>query len=334
MEEKVPNIFHSLFLTGGTGNGSSIEMKPDWIRADDECRRLHPEAKFMRWTDENATAFVGQYYPEIYDSYIGYKQNIQRSNILRYLVLHHYGGIYLDLDLMCRINLDHFRYTYDFVTPPAAPSGVNNAFIASAKGHPFWSFMIDHINYFNLPYPFPYLENMASTGCLFFTSIHLIAPSWIRNSMYVLPGKENRLRGRVVTPLFEHFGASSWHKGDAKVILMLGQTIENFSRSGGFRIVLFVLFLLVGSLAYLHFKRRLARGRRVKLGPDAVEEGRRVEEERDIMMEDYSLDESGSTGMSTSGGEEDEDQYSPRLKEDRKANAGWGGVWGMGNEKV
>lgn len=44
--------------------------------------------------------------------------------------------------------------------------------------------------------------------------------------MAVLDGA-NKLNGHVVTPLFEHLGASSWHKSDAKLILRLGKLIEH-----------------------------------------------------------------------------------------------------------
>lgn len=40
----------------------------------------------------------------------------------------------------------------------------------------------------------------------------------------------HKLNGHVVTPLFEHLGASSWHKGDAKVILQLGLVVESVKR--------------------------------------------------------------------------------------------------------
>jgi hypothetical protein len=36
----------------------------------------------------------------------------------------------------------------------------------------------------------------------------------------------HKLNGHVVTPLFEHLGASSWHKKDAKMILRLGLFVE------------------------------------------------------------------------------------------------------------
>lgn len=49
-------------------------------------------------------------------------------------------------------------------------------------------------------------------------------------SLHILDSS-HKLNGHVVTPLFEHLGASSWHKGDAKMILRLGLFIETLKKS-------------------------------------------------------------------------------------------------------
>jgi hypothetical protein len=50
--------------------------------------------------------------------------------------------------------------------------------------------------------------------------MHLYSPA--HDSLKVLPW-DYRLNGKVTTPLFQHLGASSWHKGDAQFILGLGK---------------------------------------------------------------------------------------------------------------
>lgn len=60
----------------------------------------------------------------------------------------------------------------------------------------------------------------ALTGCHFFSAMHLFSPA--HDTLKVLPW-DYRLNGKVTTPLFQHLGASSWHKGDAKFILNLGK---------------------------------------------------------------------------------------------------------------
>lgn len=63
---------------------------------------LHPpEAgwEFKLWEDAEGDAFVKTEYPHLFDLYLGYDQEIMRSNVLRYLVLHKYGGVYRESGL-------------------------------------------------------------------------------------------------------------------------------------------------------------------------------------------------------------------------------------------
>jgi mannosyltransferase OCH1-like enzyme len=152
----VPAIIHQVLL-------GDLEMRPKWEQARASCKELHPTWEMKLWRDEEANEFVHQYYPSLSSIYLNYPLEIQRSNVLRYLLLHHYGGVYLDLDMRCRRPLDFFR-NEDFITPPANPTGVNNAFIVSSKGHPFWQHLIDNLPRYNVDWFTPYLTNMFATG--------------------------------------------------------------------------------------------------------------------------------------------------------------------------
>jgi hypothetical protein len=66
----------------------------------------------------------------------------------------------------------------------------------------------------------------------------------------------HKLNGHVVTPLFEHLGASSWHKGDAKVILQLGLFVERVKRVPILGLVLSIASLLVFAVILISRRRR------------------------------------------------------------------------------
>ena len=53
------------------------------------------------WTDEKSLAFIAAEYPWFLDTFVGYSQPIQRADAIRYFVLAHFGGIYIDLDDVC-----------------------------------------------------------------------------------------------------------------------------------------------------------------------------------------------------------------------------------------
>jgi hypothetical protein len=82
----------------------------------------------------------------------------------------------------------------------------------------------------------------------------------------------HRLNGDVVTPLFHHLGASSWHSFDAALIVSLGR----IDRGAWIRGVGFVLFICaLGVIVWegmlrLRLKRRRASSTGRSRSPDAA----------------------------------------------------------------
>ncbi|GAA98906.1 glycosyltransferase family 32 protein [Mixia osmundae IAM 14324] len=256
----IPNVFHSILL------GPSYVMRPSWQVSLDSCRALHPTAEFKMWTDESAAAFVAKEYPELLRTWLSYGQTIQRSNTLRYMLLARLGGIYMDLDLACRVNLDPLR-RLTLVTPPATPTGRTNAFIAAIPNHPYMNALVSALPVYNLEWFFPYATNMFSTGCLYFSAIDVALPAEVRRSMKILPGKAHRLSGHTFTPLFEHLGASTWHSWDSSVIMALGHAVNS----------LMSLWLPLASVAIVaifgwHMRSRSTMQRHVRFLPSPVTE--------------------------------------------------------------
>ena len=195
---------------------------------------MHSNWTHHLWTDERANAFMAEYYPHIFQHYQGYKQSIQRANILRYALLERFGGVYLDVDVTCLQPLDDLRHL-PFITPGAYPAGVNNAFILARPGHGFLKHLLAGVESRDLSWGMPYIENMLSTGCMFFSNRWM---SYVRSLMgargkeadqvYILADPTGNmdphmLRGAVTTPLFRHGGASSWHGWDAAAIVLIGK---------------------------------------------------------------------------------------------------------------
>jgi len=172
--EIVPRIIHQARL-------GDLEMKEKWVVANASCAKLHPspEWRFELWDTERANAFVEENYPDLLETYLGYGQGmfvsrlpparivdwfylvveIQRSNVIRYLILYKLGGIYLDLDIKCLKPMDFFL-TVDWVSPPGLPVGINNAFMAVAPGHPFLKHAIENIKRFDLNWVSLYATDM------------------------------------------------------------------------------------------------------------------------------------------------------------------------------
>lgn len=68
------------------------------------------------WTNEKSRDFIAKEYPWFLDTFDGYKYPIQRADSIRYFVLAHYGGTYIDLDDVCRLGLFSRLDTHTMLT--------------------------------------------------------------------------------------------------------------------------------------------------------------------------------------------------------------------------
>ena len=50
------------------------------------------------WTDDKSREFIATEYPWFLATFDNYSQPIQRADAIRYFVLAHFGGVYIDLD--------------------------------------------------------------------------------------------------------------------------------------------------------------------------------------------------------------------------------------------
>jgi mannosyltransferase OCH1-like enzyme len=200
-----PKILHQLILREARNTSFA-----KYESAHRSCLSVHPDWEHTLWTDDNATSFVSTNHPGVLPHYENYAQTIQRTNVLRYLLLHHYGGVYLDLDITCRVPLDTLLHM-PFLTPSAYPVGINNAFMLARPQHPLLREAILRIPSRDNSWALPYVENMLTTGCMFFTNAWM---DYIRKSrdlewqdkVFVLADQHRRLeshmlRGQVTTPL-------------------------------------------------------------------------------------------------------------------------------------
>jgi hypothetical protein len=141
---RVPRILHQTWKTE--------DVPAQWLRSADSWKSMHPGWQFRLWTDEANRAFVAEHYPELLATYDGYAFAIQRADVVRYCLLHHFGGVYADLDIECLRPVDELLEGGDFIAvwepqdhanELGAECLVSNAFMASTPNHPFLSEVIE-----------------------------------------------------------------------------------------------------------------------------------------------------------------------------------------------
>lgn len=66
----------------------------------------NPGWKYYFWTDEMLDDFIYKKYNWFYKKYSSYELNIMRSDAARLFLLHHFGGLYVDIDIECLKPID------------------------------------------------------------------------------------------------------------------------------------------------------------------------------------------------------------------------------------
>ncbi|PNS13846.1 hypothetical protein CAC42_1337 [Sphaceloma murrayae] len=108
------------------------------------CLLFNPHFTHQIWNATSARDLLSTHYPWFLPVYDAYPHPIQRVDAFKYFLLYHHGGVYLDMDVACRRNLDPLL---DFGAwwPKARPWGVNNDVMAATKGHPLLRRMMERL---------------------------------------------------------------------------------------------------------------------------------------------------------------------------------------------
>ncbi len=100
--------------------------------------------KYKLWTeDEN---LIRVYYKELEGIYTHLPRNILRVDMIRYIYMHQFGVLYLDVDYEFLRLFDFARY--DIVLPnegDGAEVYVGNSILASEPHHSFWNFVLKEL---------------------------------------------------------------------------------------------------------------------------------------------------------------------------------------------
>ncbi|KAF8845837.1 hypothetical protein BDN67DRAFT_302978 [Paxillus ammoniavirescens] len=216
--ERIPRILHQTW--------KSETLPPRWRNISQACRDMMPDYEYMLWTDASSREFIAEHYSWFLDTFDNYKYVIQRADVIRYFVLHYYGGIYLDLDVGCLRPLDPLLI-YPAILPKTIPVGVSNDLMFAKKGHPFLAQTIHNLVTFDHDWLLNYPTVMFSTGPMFLSAQYSIYTS----SSPITPGEPGEVRilpkslyGKNAKPaeaphsFFSHFYGSSWHADDAAFI--------------------------------------------------------------------------------------------------------------------
>ncbi|KAI9822280.1 MAG: hypothetical protein M1832_003103 [Thelocarpon impressellum] len=243
----IPKILHQTY--------KNASIPAHWREAQRSCIELHPDYEYRLWTDEASERFIADEYPWFLDTFVNYPQPIQRADAIRYFVLAHYGGVYIDLDDGCMRRLDPLL-SYPAWVRRTVPTGISNDAMGSVPQHPFFLRVIESLQGYNRNWRVPYITVMYSTGPLFLSVI------W---KQHAAETTDEAGRVRILMPseyskqawsFFEQKRGSSWHGDDARFIFWMGRHWMFLTACG------FVAAALVGLGSWWVYGRLLLLGSR------------------------------------------------------------------------
>lgn len=136
---EIPKIIHQTWKT--TTLPYSYKKWSKWIT------ELHPDWTHNIWTDDENRRFISENYPWFLETYDNYDKHIKRVDAVRYFLLYHYGGVYMDMDMTTLKNIDlimkpgYAIFGYQLHDKDAKTS-IANAFMACSPKHPLFEMLI------------------------------------------------------------------------------------------------------------------------------------------------------------------------------------------------
>lgn len=140
---KIPKNIYLIFISD-----DEKEMDELMINNIENTKKLNPEYKINLFNKNDCIKFIKQNY-SIRELNAFYKLNsyAYRSDLVRYLLLYKFGGIYMDIRMVCKYSFDKIfnKNTEFFVCKDCYKDCITNGFIISIKQHIFLKKTIDNV---------------------------------------------------------------------------------------------------------------------------------------------------------------------------------------------
>ncbi len=145
----IPRFIHQVWLQGSDKIPSKYEkIRYSWLE-------MHPKWYYRLWGERQLFELLKNNYSIFIPTYAKLKHNIQKIHFFQYLLMYHFGGIVVHVDILCKQNIEHllegyklvFAAKYDKKGLPLSICSQRNikelpylttSFLASSERNPFW----------------------------------------------------------------------------------------------------------------------------------------------------------------------------------------------------
>eukprot|EP01084_Bolivina_argentea_P316555 548756_1 len=145
------NTIHQIWIQG---EQHLKQNRPHFYKNYLEYKQIN-NGNTCLWSEEMIESLIVHEYSHLLTLYHSYSHFIMRVDIAKYIILHYYGGFYVDMDSECRLNFDGLskistnnqpivcKVTDDYRTKLYAKKFINNHFLyIPYRKHPFMDVML------------------------------------------------------------------------------------------------------------------------------------------------------------------------------------------------
>lgn len=191
----IPKIIHQIW--------SSIDrpLPQDFELLSDTWKEHYPSWEYKRWNDEMMVSFIQEHYPWYWEKYNNFQYNIQRWDVIRYLILYKFGGMYVDFDYESIEPIDNLLLGKSccFAMEPESHNNFyrkelvfNNAMMACEPEHFFMKRIIENVFSDEVVYQRSELRLipvLKTTGPWKLIDLYEQATPDEKDSIYLIPAK-------------------------------------------------------------------------------------------------------------------------------------------------
>lgn len=125
----IPKIIHRIWIQGYDAIDDSLKVELD------NCVKINNDFTHYVWDESHILKLLESFNPSYINMYHGYEQYAQKADLARYVILYVFGGVYLDMDMVCFKNLKTLLHHPVFVTKPPLVKSIQNCVIGIVPNH-------------------------------------------------------------------------------------------------------------------------------------------------------------------------------------------------------
>ena len=137
----IPKIIHQIWMDKENELNDSPLLPEKYLFLSSSWKERNKDYHYVLWNGYFMDKFVQEYYKEYYSLYKNLVKWIYRCDFFRYILLHYFGGIYIDIDFVCCKSLPKWTHKIILFTdckPDMVFCGINNCLLISEPNNPFW----------------------------------------------------------------------------------------------------------------------------------------------------------------------------------------------------